>query len=267
MSSTVFRKHLTDNRRGFLGWALAITAVAAMYSSMWPVLGRNSSLSSAINSFPTAMRDAFHLQDYGTAAGYFGSTVFGLLVPILLAVFAVAAGTKSIAGDEEAGTLDLVLAHPVRRVRLAAARWLAVLAAIVLVGVVLLLVELAIRVPAEFTTISTANLAAMTFQLVLFGCCFASIAFGIGAYTGRRLYAVVGGAYATVASYLCDSFLPQINGLHWVQAISPFSWYLGGDPLRNGIQWTHCALLAGLSLCCAAVGIRGFDRRDVAQGG
>src|SRR5258708_23895304 len=35
----------------------------------------------------------------------------------LLAVFAVAAGTKAIAGDEEAGTLDLAMAHPVRRVR------------------------------------------------------------------------------------------------------------------------------------------------------
>ena len=266
MSITVFRKHLRDNRRGFLGWALAITAIAAMYSSMWPLMGGNSGLASAINSFPQSMRDAFHLQDYGTAPGYFGSTVFGLLVPILLAVFAVAAGTKAIAGDEEAGTLDLVLAHPVRRMRLAASRWLAVLAAVVLVGVVLLLVELAIRVPAEFTAISPAHLAAMAFQLVLFGFCFASIAFGIGAFTGRRMHAIVGGAYVTVASYLCDSFLPEINGLHWIQYYSPFYWYLGGEPLKNGIQWTHCALLAGLSLAFAAVGIWGFDRRDLSQG-
>ncbi|MHA6762253.1 ABC transporter permease subunit [Streptacidiphilus sp. PAMC 29251] len=265
--STVFRKHLTDNRRGFLGWALAITAVAAMYSSIWPVMGQNSGLATAIDSFPQSLRDAFHLQDYGTAAGYFGSTVFGLLVPILLAVFAVAAGTKAIAGDEEAGTLELVLAHPVRRVRLAVSRWLAVLAAVVLVGAVLLLVELALRVPAEFTAISVANLAAMTFQLVLFGFCFASIAFGIGAGTGRRLYAIVGGAYVTVAAYLCDSFLPQIKGLHWIQSYSPFHWYTGGEPLVNGIQWTHCALLAGVGLCFAAGGIWGFNRRDLAQGG
>lgn len=267
MSVTVFRKHLTDNRRGFLGWALAITAIAAMYSSMWPVMGGNSGLATAINSFPKGMRDAFHMQDYGTAAGYFGSTVFGLLVPILLAVFAIAAGTKAIAGDEEAGTLDLAMAHPVRRVRLAASRWLAVLAAVVLVGAVLLLVELALRVPAKFGAISMANLAAMTFQLVLFGFCFASIAFGIGAYTGRRLYAIVGGAYVTVAAYLCDSFLPQIKGLHWIQYYSPFHWYLGGEPLKNGIQWTHCALLVGLSLYFAAIGIWGFNRRDLAQGG
>lgn len=263
MSVTVFRKHLADNRRGFLGWALAITAIAAMYSSMWPVMGRNSGLAGAIDSLPGTLRDAFHLEDYGTAAGYFGSTVFGLLVPILLAVFAVAAGTKAIAGDEEAGTLDLVLAHPVRRVRLATARWLAVLTAVALVGAVLLLVELAIRVPAEFGAISVGHLAAMTLQLVLFGCCFASIAFAIGACTGRRLHALVGGAYVTVASYLCDSFLPQIPGLRWVQDLSPFSWYLGGTPLTHGLQWPHCALLLGLTLYAAAVGVWGFNRRDL----
>ncbi|MFE7529968.1 ABC transporter permease subunit, partial [Kitasatospora sp. NPDC057542] len=150
MDIAVLRKHLTDNRRGFLGWALSITAVAAMYSSMWPVMGGNSGLATAVNSFPKSMRDAFHMEDYGTVAGYFGSTVFGLLVPILLAVFATAAGTSAIAGDEEAGTLDLVMAYPVRRVTLALSRWLAVLAAIALTGLVLLLVELAIRVPARF---------------------------------------------------------------------------------------------------------------------
>ncbi|MER5635553.1 ABC transporter permease subunit [Kitasatospora sp. NPDC002227] len=267
MNSTVLRKYLTDSRRAFLGWALSITAVAAMYSSMWPVMGGNSGLATAIDSFPKALRDAFHLQDYGTVAGYFGSTVFGLLVPILLAVFAVSAGARAIAGDEEAGTLDLVLAHPVGRVQLAVSRWLAVLAAILLAGAVLLLVELAIRVPAGFTDLGMANLAAMVLQLVLFGCCFASIAFGIGAWTGRRTYAIVGGAYLTVVAYLCDSFLPQINGLHWTQYFSPFHWYLGGEPLVNGVQWTHCALLAGVGLAFAAIGIHGFSRRDIAQGG
>jgi ABC-2 type transport system permease protein len=263
---TVFRKHLTDNRRGFLGWALAITAVAVMYSSMWPVLGKNAGLTDAIDKFPQAMRDAFHLNDYGTAPGYFASSVFGLVVPVLIAVFAVAAGTRAIAGDEEAGTLDLVMAHPVRRVALASSRYLAVVAAIAAAGAVLLLAELAIRVPAQFTAISMANLAAMCFQLVLFGVCFASMAFGIGAYTGRRLFAIVGGAYLVLVSYLCDSFLPQIKGLHWLQTLSPFDWYLGGEPLKHGVQWGHCALLAGVAVYFAAIGIWGFNRRDVSQG-
>jgi ABC-2 type transport system permease protein len=263
---TVFRKYLTDNRRGFGGWAVAIMLVTVLYSAMWPVLGENTGLANAINAFPQGLRDAFHLNDYGTAPGYFASSVFGLVVPVLVAVFAIAIGARAIGGDEEAGTLDLIAAHPVRRVMLATSRYLAVVAAIVVSGAVVLLAELAIRVPAKFSTISVVNLTAMCFQLVLFGICFVSIAYGIGAYTGRRLYAIIGGAYLTVAAYLCDSFLPQIPGLGWTQDISPFYWYLGGEPLRNGFQWVHCALLAGVALCFAVFGVWGFNRRDIGQG-
>src|SRR5215475_8313516 len=106
---TVFLEHLRENRRGFAGWALAITAVAAMYSAFWPVFGHNADLTSAVDAFPQSMKDAFHMTDYSSPAGYFGSTVFGLLVPILVAVFAIAAGVRAIAGDEEAGTLELVI--------------------------------------------------------------------------------------------------------------------------------------------------------------
>jgi ABC-2 type transport system permease protein len=260
---TVFAKHLSDSRRGFLGWIVAITAVAAMYSGFWPVFGHNASLVDAINAFPQSMKEAFHMTDYSTAAGYFGSTVFGLLVPILVAVFAIAAGVRAVAGDEESGTLDLVLAYPVSRTRLAVARYGAVIAAMAGAGVLLLVVMLAIRVPAKFTELSVGNLAAVIFQLTLFGVCFASIAFGIGAYIGRRAIAIGACAYIAVVAYLADSFLPQIKGLKWVENFSPFSWYLSGEPLRNGVQWGHCALLVVVGLVFAAAGVWQFGRRDL----
>lgn len=260
---TVSIKLLRDNRRSYLSWAVVIAAVAVLYASLWPVFGQNSSLSGLINSLPSAMKNAFHMTDYATATGYFSSTVFGLLVPILMAVFAIMAGTQAIAGDEEAGTLDLVLAHPVGRTRLALARFGAVVAAIVGADVLLLALMLAIRVPAKFAQLSVANLAAICLQLTLFGICFAAIAFGIGAYTGRRAITLGAAAYLAVVSYLADSFLPQISILRWTQNVTPFGWYLNGEPLRNGIQWTNCALLLGLAVVFAAVGIWQFDRRDL----
>jgi ABC-2 type transport system permease protein len=260
---TVFVRHLRENRRGFLGWAVAITAVAAMYSAFWPSFGDNANLSSAIDGFPQSVKDAFHLQNYGTAAGYFGSSVFGLLVPILMAVFAISIGVRALAGDEQAGTLDLVLAHPVGRIRLAVARYGAIVAAIAGAGILLLAVVLAMRVPAKFTELAVGNLAAICLQLVLFGICFASIAFGLGAYTGRRVVALGGAAYVAVAGYLADSFLPQISGLHWIQNFSPFGWYLNGDPLTNGVQWGNCALLLGVGLVFAVAGIWQFNQRDL----
>jgi ABC-2 type transport system permease protein len=260
---TIFVEHLRENRRGFVGWAVAITAVAAMYSGFWPVFGHNAALTSAIDAFPQSMKDAFHMTDYSTPSGYFGSTVFGLLVPLLVAVFAIAAGVRAIAGDEEAHTLELVAAYPVRRARLALARYAATLAAMVGAGALLFVVVVAIRVPAKFTELPIGKIAATVVMLTLFGVCFASIAFGIGAYTGRRAISLGAGAYLAVVTYLCASFLPQINGFGRVKYVSPFAWYLDGQPLRNGLNWVYCGLLVGLGALFATVGIWRFGQRDL----
>jgi ABC-2 type transport system permease protein len=260
---TVLAKHLRDNRRGFLGWAVALAAVAAMYSAFWPVLGDNADLGKAIDAFPASVKEAFHMTDYATAAGYFGSSVFGLLVPVLVAVFAISAGVRAVAGDEDAGTLELIITHPVTRARLALARYAAVVAAVVGAGALLLAVVLLIRVPAKFTELSVGNLAATVLMLTLFGICFASIAFGIGAYTGKRVISLGASAYLAVVAYLCSSFLPQIKILSWVRHISPFSWYLDGQPLVNGVQWAHCGLLVALAAVFVAVGVGRFQRRDL----
>jgi ABC-2 type transport system permease protein len=254
---------LRTNRRGFAGWAFAVTAVAAMYASFWPVFGHNTDLTNAVASFPQSMKEAFNMTDYSTATGYFSSTVFGLLVPILAAVFGIAAGTRAIATDEDAKTLELVAAHPVTRGRLATQRYLATITAMAGMGVLMLLVTLALRVPAKFTELAVGKLAATVFMLTLFAICFASIAFGIGAATGKKGITLGASAYLAVVAYLCGSFLPQIKGLHWVRNISPFAWYLDAKPLSEGIGWGYSGLLLSLGAVFAAAGIAAFRRRDL----
>jgi ABC-2 type transport system permease protein len=47
----VFMKSLRDNRRGWIGWTLALTAIAAMYASFYPSIN-NPAMADALNSFP-----------------------------------------------------------------------------------------------------------------------------------------------------------------------------------------------------------------------
>src|SRR5262249_20451015 len=60
-----------------------------------------------------------------TTPGGFLSLAFFSYLPLVLGVFAVLAGSGLIVADEEAGTLDLVLAHPVSRTALFLGRLLA----------------------------------------------------------------------------------------------------------------------------------------------
>jgi ABC-2 type transport system permease protein len=263
MLRNVFTKTLWDARRSLLGWAVAIAAVAAMYAAFWPTVN-TPEMQQALRNYPEGVLEAFNYNDLTSPAGYLGSSVYGLLIPLLVAVFAIAYGTRAVAGDEEAGTLDLLLAHPVSRTRLALQRFAALAAALVLVGAVLLLAMLAIAGPAELEGITAAELTAATTQLALFGACLGALAFAVGAATGRKALALGVSAGVAVLAYLANGVFPQVEGLAWTSDLSPWHWYLGGEPLKNGLQAGDSLLLLAVTLVLVAVGTLVFNRRDVA---
>jgi ABC-2 type transport system permease protein len=263
MLRNVFTKTLWDARRSLLGWALAISAVAAMYAAFWPTVN-TPEMQQALRNYPEGVLQAFNYDDLTSAAGYLGSSVYGLLVPLLVAVFAIAYGTQAVAGDEEAGTLDLLLAHPVGRTRLALQRFAALAAALVLVGALLWLAMLAIAGPAELEGVTAAELAATTTQLVLFGACLGALAFAIGAATGRKTLALGASAGVAVLAYLANGVFPQVQGLEWTRDLSPWHWYLGGEPLKNGLQTSDALLLLAVTAMLVAAGTWVFNHRDVA---
>ena len=54
----VFWKTLRDNRRGWIGWTIAVTAIAAMYSSFFPTIGKNPDMSRALEAYPESLKEA-----------------------------------------------------------------------------------------------------------------------------------------------------------------------------------------------------------------
>jgi ABC-2 type transport system permease protein len=263
MLGNVFTKTLWDARRSLLGWTLAISAVAVLYAAFWPTVN-TPEMQDALRNYPEGVLEAFNYNDLTSPAGYLGSSVYGLLIPLLVAVFAIAWGTRAVAGDEEAGTLDLLLAHPVSRVRVALQRVGALIAALALVGAVLWLAMLAIAGPAELEGVTAAELAAATVQLVLFGACLGGLAFAVGAATGRRAVALGASAAVAVLAYLANGVFPQVEGLEWTRDVSPWHWYLGGEPLSNGLQVGDALLLLVVAAVLVAAGTWAFNRRDVA---
>jgi len=261
MLRNVFTKSLRDGRRSLIGWALAIAAVAMMYAGFYPSM-QTPAMTAALEQYPESLREIFQLGDT-TAAGYLGSTVFGLLGPILLAIFAIALGTRAIAGEEEAGTLDLLLAHPVSRLRVAGSRYAALVVSLVVVGAVCFVGLLAVYRPARLDSIPVVNLAAMIVQLVLLGAFFGALALAVGGLGARRgtVFAVGGGV--AVLAYVANAVAPQVDGLAWAQKLSPFHWYLGGEPLRNGLQAGGSLLLLATTAVLLAVGLWSFHHRDL----
>ncbi len=263
MLRNAFTKWLWDARRSVLVWALAVAVVGGVYAAFWPTID-NPNIQEALESYPEGLLDALNYNDMSTPAGYLTASVYGLLVAVLLLVYAVSAGTRTIAGDEEAGTLDLIIAHPVSRTRLALQRFAAFLATVVIITVVFWLVMLALIAPAGLDGISAGQFAAMHLHLALFTAFFGALAFAVGAGTGSRPLALGVGAAVGVIGYFASGIIPQVEGLEWVENLSPFNWLIGSDPLRNGVDLGDSLLMAGLVAVLVAAGIRAFDRRDIA---
>jgi ABC-2 type transport system permease protein len=258
-----FTKALWDARRSLPGWAVAVAAVGAMYAAFWPSMN-TPQMADALAAYPRGVLEAFNYNDLTSPQGYLGGSVYGLLVPLLVAVFTIGWGARTIAGDEGAGTLDLVLAHPVDRARLALQRFAGLAVGMVVVAVALLLAMLTLRGPAGFSSIGVGAFVAMNLHLALFGVLFGALAFAVGAATGSRAAALGTGAAIAVLGYLGNSVLPQLEALAWTRKVSPFHWYAGGDPLVNGVQWGGVATLVLVSATLVALGTVAFTRRDIA---
>jgi ABC-2 type transport system permease protein len=251
---------LRDRRRSLFGWSIALAVVSTIYVSFYPLVGEEQMLDMA-DMIPEDIAAALGYDQLGDAAGYLSATVFGLLGPALLLVFAIGAGARLIAGNEEDGTLELELTHPVARRTVYVERlvglWTsaAILAAVTGAVSWLWVVGLDMEV-------STIGLLAGTVGLLLLVLAFGTVAFAVGAATGRRAVGLAAGAGLAVAAYMADAIGPLV-GAEWVTTFSPWSWYLGNDPIAEGFDPVGFGLLAALILVAALVGAVSMERRDL----
>ncbi|MEV0430536.1 ABC transporter permease subunit [Micromonospora sp. NPDC050495] len=255
----MFTKTLWDNRRIFTVWALAAGLLTMMYASFYPQISADS-----IANVPEAMR-GFGFDDTSTAAGYLNGAVFGLLTPLLATFYGAATGARMISADEESGYLDLILAHPISRTRLLLHRFAALATGALLIAATVLAAMLAIRSTAELDTISIAKLAAQALHLALLALLFGALSTGIGAATGRPRATVFGAtAGLGVLTYALHGFAPQL-GAAWLRYLTPFHYYIGGEPLINGLNLGHAAALAAVAIGLIASGAWRLHSRDLGR--
>lgn len=256
--AVVYRRTLWDDRRVLTAWAVATGLLALAYASFYPQLAGG-----AVPNVPSAL-EGFGLAGVNSAAAYLQGAVFGLLVPLLITFYGAATGARAISGDEESGYLDLLLAHPLGRTRLLLQRFAALATGAVLITAVVWAALLAVRGPAELTSVTVGGFTAQAVHLALLGILFGALATGIGAATGARRAVVFGvTAGVGVLAYALNGFAPQI-GADWPRVISPYHYYIGGHPLTEGVVAGDAGVLAGAAVVLLAAGAWRFRRRDLA---
>jgi ABC-2 type transport system permease protein len=260
-TAPVSRWVLREQRRSLVLWAIALAAIAAMYLSFYPAMA-NEDMEQLIAGLPEALQVGMGWDRIATAAGYLESTVYALLGPALLLVFAVATGARLLAGEEEAGTLELEGTAPVSRRSLLLQRYGVLALDLALLCLALALATI-VMVAALDMDVTAANVLAASLGLWLFVLAIGSVTFAVGAATGRRALALGVGAAVAVVSYMANALGPMVDGLGWLEDVSPFGWYLRGDPLAQGIDPVGFGALLVLVVIALGVALVTFDRRDL----
>lgn len=250
---------LHDQRRSLIWWSLAVAAVTTMYTSFYPTIGATK-FEVMLDAMPAFAR-AMGFDAMVSAAGYINMTVFSLLGAILVLTFAIGAGARMIAGDEESGVLELDLAASVSRTHVYRERlavlWLTVGLLVLSICAMLLVLSAALDLE-----LAVANVVAAGTSLIVFTGTLGTLAYGVGAATGRRAHGLGAASGLAVTAYLFSYIGPLIDA-PWMETVSPFSWYVGNDPLVNGFDWGGLALLAALAVAAAVAGLWRFGRRDL----
>jgi hypothetical protein len=104
---------------------------------------------------------------------------------------------------------------------------------------------------------------AATASAFLLALMFGAVTLALGCATGRRTAAAGGASALAVAAYLLTSLAGLVEGLRRFRPLSPFWWYSGNDPLRNGLSALHVALLVVVTACALSVAVYTFVRRDI----
>jgi ABC-2 type transport system permease protein len=261
MLRNVFLKSLRDQRRALIGWSIGIVAFVLLEAALWPSIAKMPDLDKLLAGYPEAMREMFNLEEFATGAGFFNAELFSAMLPLLFIVFGIGRGARAIAGEEEAGTLEVLLATRVSPRTLLLQQAAALATAVAGLGAVTYAAILGSSAVFDMG-IGAGDLAGAMLAMVLLGVEFGWLALAIGAATGRRGMAIGLAAAAAVASYLLYVAGELVTAVEPWQPVSPFHQALGGGPLGAGLPPAY-GWLALAAAVFVAVALPVFDRRDI----
>jgi ABC-2 type transport system permease protein len=249
-------------------WAIGLAALAALLAAAYPTVRGNSELDKTFADLPPSVAALLGLSGGNlltTPAGYLDSQFYANILPLTLLIFAIGAAAWTIAGDEAAGTLELLTVNPVSRTRIALARYGGLLTLLGVLGLVCW-VAMAALAPATGLTndgVTIGRLAAATAACALLALEFATIAYAVGAATGRKQLAVGVAAGLALAGYIVEGLSHQVRALHLLRPGNPWHWLLSADPLREGLTWQATLLPIGVSVLLVIAALGAFRVRDL----
>ncbi|MFE3098845.1 ABC transporter permease subunit [Nocardia tengchongensis] len=262
MFATVYRKCLRDQRRGLIGWSLGIVALVLLESALWPSVSGISGLQQLLDSYPDSLRKLFAIDEFTSGTGFLNTELYSMMLPILFLVFAISRGARAVAGEEEAGTLEVLLITRVTPMRLLLEQSAVLLTGLTLLGTVLFATVIASS-SIFGMQVGIAAAATGSAAMIALAAPFGGLALALGAATGRRRTALAGASVAAVGAYVLYAASKIVDAVRPWGPWSPFQQALADGPMGGGLRPGHLWLMV-VAMAFVAGALPVFDRRDIA---
>lgn len=260
-------QELRARKWSILIWGLSLCSFPVLYVWLYP------SFADQMADFSGLMDIGFYqalgVTDLSTFEAYMASTVNNL-IPVILAIYAVVAATATLAGEDEDGRLETIVALPIPRWQIVTAKAITlgislfVILVIVAAGTAATLAGIKGQVDTAATPLGvfTNLLAVWPLEMAI-----AMICLFLGAFCSTRRIAAGLGVLVVLASFLGNNLANMITALESLQALFLFHYYdASADALLKGQAWSDMLVLLGVALLFFGLAVFFFNRRDITVG-
>lgn len=259
----LFKHELKSRRTGILGWGIGLFLFGAMYIGIYPEFAEQMADLGSLSIY-----EAMAI-DMATFEGYIASIMIQY-VPIILGIYAIIAGTGTLAGEEDSGTLELVLAMPLHRWQIVSMKTIALAIATFLMVVIagfgyaigFALIEGQVETDVTMVDMFVATLSGwpITFAYLMMG-------LFLGTYLPNRRTAALATTVVFIASYFGTLVTGMIDSLEPLAPVSPFHYFDTTSALfTEGIQASDVLTLLVVALVFFVLALLSFQRRNITVG-
>ncbi len=264
----IFRRALIDNLAGIVAWGVGYSALIVSVVVLYPILEENNTLFSVLSGLGLLeIFTANYPIDPSALTTFPGYLAFEALGwgPVIFSAYLIPQTLGAVLGEEQRGTLDLLLSTPITRWQLITEKTLAIVASLVLILSIMLatlLVSTGLSNQVELETwqalagvwhILPISLVVIAVTLLL------SVTF----YNPR----MVGGLAALfiIVSYFVRSLsdMAQLPLLDVLRRFSIFHYFSSIGAMIDGVNWRADIGLMLLALVIFGLALLRFQRRDL----
>lgn len=263
---TLIIRTIRNRRIMLISYVAANVLLIFLYVGLFPTVQTQvGSYESLIKAYPESLMKVFNIDfsSFTSIEGFLGVEQFSITWPILALFFVVSIAGSTLVGEIEKGTMALLLAQPISRLKIFFAKYLASLIqlAVFILFSVLAAVPIARLMHQQA---SWGHFGIMALLAFLFGWASVSVAFVFSAFFSEkgRVYALVGGIF--VLMYVLNIIATLKESFVDLKYASFFYYFNQSDALLHGtISGQAVLVFLGVAIVGTALAAWRFIKRDV----